>query len=104
MKTLGSLLIGITFSIGCNFFDRSDKETGNLLGEWANNIKPSQGNIIIKKDSIYYPYYNRAFYYTLKDDSIRILFSDKIYEAKYIVSKDTLFLQSEDGIDNFIRK
>lgn len=104
MKTFRILLIGISFFIGCNFSEKLNNEHINLLGEWASNIKPSQGNIIIKKDSIYYPFYNCSFFYSLKGDSIKIFFLDKTYEAKYILVKDSLFLQSEDGIDTSFRK
>ena len=104
MKTLRISFIGMTVFIGCNFSDKLNKENANLLGEWTSNIKPSQGNIIIKKDSIYYPFYNCSFPYTLTEDSIKIFFFDKTYEAKYILIKDSLFLQSENGIDTSFRK
>ena len=70
-----------------------------VCGEWRSNIEPGNGNIIFKKDSAYYPFYQKAFAYSIDLDSLWIFFPDKTTNAKFRIAHDTLILFSDGEPD-----
>lgn len=66
-----------------------------ILGIWTDG-STENATFDIRKDSIYYVDQFKAYSYSLKEDSIKIHYSDFNYAAKIHFLKDTLVMDSKD--------
>jgi hypothetical protein len=101
MKVLLLLIFVVWILFGCN---QTDNHNAKLLGKWTTKNLPVKGQIAeIRIDSVYYPHYQLSFRYELTKDSIKIYFTDKTFEAKYLLNADTLYFFSGNTVDTVFR-
>jgi hypothetical protein len=74
-----------------------------FMGQWIDSLT-GHATFEVRKDSIYYFDYYRAYPYIIKDDSLTIYFPDKSTKGELIIDKDTAtFVEREFGNTKMVR-
>lgn len=88
----------VTEKTGVDNISPASKE--KILGPWTGG-EYGNATFDIRQDSMYNVEHLESYKYTLSNDSIKVYYPDFLYSAKIYFIKDTLVMQSEDGVAKY---